>query len=63
MNQRPDGRNPYRVLLRKYIDHVGECEGTTFITDRSRQRSHQFAQIEFTDEEWAELERLGNGGE
>lgn len=38
----------YRELLKKYIDHVANCEGTTFLgahkqTDR------------FTDEEWQEL--------
>lgn len=40
----------YRDLLLKYINHVGEEEGTTFLSwDR---HDH------FTEEEWDELQRL-----
>lgn len=64
---RPDGldtypANPYRVLLRKYIDHVGEVEGTTFAGDKDRMRSARYG-VTFTDEEWAEVQRLADGGE
>jgi hypothetical protein len=40
----------YRELLKKYIDHVGEEEGVTFLHSRPAGR--------FTDEEWAELQVL-----
>lgn len=43
----------YRELLMKYIDHVGECEGITFISDYHRPRAGLF-----TTEEWEELRRL-----
>jgi hypothetical protein len=42
----------YRDLLIRYIDHVGQCEGTEFLTDSYRLMS------ELTDEEWDELVRL-----
>jgi len=41
----------YRALLVKYINHVGYEEGSTFLV-------HQGHEIEFTDEEWAELQVL-----
>lgn len=41
----------YRELLMKYIEHVGEEEGITFINRQPREGL-------FSDEEWAELERL-----
>ena len=40
----------YKALLQKYIRHVGEEEGVTFIEDRKPEYA--------TEEEWAELERL-----
>jgi hypothetical protein len=46
----------YRALLLKYINHVGECEGVTFIADHHRRPDL------FTDEEWAELCRLDDDG-
>ncbi len=48
----------YRELLCKYIDFVGNYEGTDFL-DRAapyvRAPRHQF-----TDDEWAELQTLGD---
>jgi hypothetical protein len=41
----------YRLLLLKYISHVGDYEGCTFIPTCSRPD-------EFTEQEWEELERL-----
>lgn len=37
----------WRALLVKYIDHVGACEGTSFLSDTYRDL--------FTDEEWEAL--------
>jgi hypothetical protein len=42
-------------LLRRYIEHVGGYEGTDFLSDGRRDRFKR----DFTDEEWAELRRLG----
>ncbi|MEN3329053.1 MAG: hypothetical protein V7638_3860 [Acidobacteriota bacterium] len=44
----------YRNLLRKYIEHVQDCEGIDFI---------EFGQppgatVRFTDAEWRELQQL-----
>lgn len=44
----------YRALLLKYIEHVGDCEGTTFLSHFSRDDS----EVIFSNEEWLELERL-----
>jgi len=41
----------YRTLLKKYIRHVGDCEGTSFLSGWYRDGA-------FTDEEWAELTLL-----
>lgn len=46
----------YRQLLKKYIDHVGEYEGSTFLQDYMR--SNYPDMPDFTDEEWAELKKL-----
>ena len=47
----------YRRLLRKYMNHVGECEGITFVPgdmhDPIRLTPH-----EFTQEELDELHRI-----
>ena len=40
-------------LLRKYIEHVGNCEGICFLRDCDRTDG-------FTDDEWAELQRVAN---
>lgn len=48
----------HRQLLKKYIYHVGECEGTTFLSDLHRPLSKY--REAFTDEEWAELQKLEN---
>ena len=42
----------YRELLRKYIDHVGDCEGVTFISMQHRRPGT------FTEEEWAVLREI-----
>jgi hypothetical protein len=42
----------YRTLLLKYINHVGECEGTTFLSDRWHDDRL------FTDEEWSVMQQL-----
>ena len=47
----------YKELLRKYICHVGTCEGTTF-TGRDLD-DHP----DFTFEEITELRRLAKGGD
>ena len=44
----------YRELLLKYIQHVKDCEGVEFIIDGSTALSD----VDFTPEEWAELEAL-----
>lgn len=43
----------YRKLLWKYMNHVGDYEGSTFLTNRPA----TIASISehFTDDEWAEL--------
>ncbi len=41
----------YRDLLMRYICHVGECEGISFIFDSERTPW-------FSDEQWEELKRL-----
>jgi len=41
----------YRTLLKKYIRHVGDCEGTSFLSGWYRDGA-------FTDKEWAELTLL-----
>lgn len=43
----------YKELLKKYMDHVGQCEGIYFLADWRRTEG-------FTDEEWNELIRLVN---
>jgi hypothetical protein len=45
-------------LLRRYITHVGECEGTDFL-DHNYRGWAKTAGVEFTDEEWALLRKLG----
>lgn len=49
----------YRALLVKYIDHVGRCEGTVFISDLWREHSD----VLFTDEEWTALEAAADESE
>ena len=45
----------YKLLLKKYIDHVGQEEGTTFI---NRLRFGQSSDVDFTDDEILELVKL-----
>jgi hypothetical protein len=49
--KKPKDGIDYRMLLRKYISHVGICEGVDFIDPDD----HSTA---FTPEEWAELRKL-----
>lgn len=44
------------TLLGKYIDHVGNCEGVTFLSDHDRYPN------QFTDEEWALLQLIDRQG-
>lgn len=46
----------YKKLLMKYIDHVYNSEGVTFLADSKRNAWPD--SVKFTDEEWAELQRL-----
>ena len=46
----------YRYLLVKYINHVGECEGTNFLSDHNREYTPP--EYKFTDTEWATLRYL-----
>ena len=47
----------YRDLLKRYIDHVGECEGVTFISHINVPAAGRRV-IHFTDEEVSELEAI-----
>lgn len=49
----------YKELLSKYIEYIKECEGINFITDLPR--TPPFVGTVFTEDEWAELEKLTNG--
>ena len=44
----------YRELLKKYIEHVAECEGITFLRDQDRYDSLDV----ISDDEWAELQTI-----
>ena len=44
----------YKELLRKYIEHVGDVEGTYFISSIYRDSSM------FSEEEWNELIKISN---
>jgi hypothetical protein len=44
----------YEALLKKYVQHVGEYEGSTFIN----WLNSPHCDVKFTDEEVAELERI-----
>lgn len=43
----------HQLLLEKYIEHVWDHEGTSYITDIHKARPEIF-----TDAEWSELEKL-----
>jgi hypothetical protein len=49
----------YRSLLRRYIHHVGACEGVTYL-DRGHRAEDGSV---FSDEEWAELQALDEEGQ
>ena len=44
----------YRELLKKYIDHVGQEEGTFFFGEEWDQSDP------FTEEEWNELKKISD---
>lgn len=46
----------YKELLKKYMQHVGEYEGATFVNCLN----DFHCDVEFTEEEVAELERIEN---
>jgi hypothetical protein len=46
----------YKILLLKLMEHFEACEGTLYLDDRYR----SYSKADFTDEEWAELQRLAN---
>lgn len=45
----------YRRLLKKYMNHVGECEGTVFLSPSSRLVSPGIS-----EDEWKELFRIAD---
>lgn len=45
----------YLVLLQKYMEHVNDCEGVTFV---DKLNSGGLCAVEFTEEEVEELKRL-----
>jgi hypothetical protein len=46
----------HEALLAKYIEHVGDYEGSDFLSEGKRE-AYRGMPV-FTDEEWAELQRL-----
>lgn len=46
----------YELLLKKYIRHVGECEGTDFVGYIGVYMS----EVEFTPEEKQKMEEISN---
>lgn len=46
----------YRKLLSKYMAHFGIMEGTCYVQDYHRHGSEP--DVVFTDEEWAELQKI-----
>lgn len=51
MTDQAVGQVDYHALLMKYIQHVVDCEGISFLEEWQRSKY-------FSDEEWAELQRL-----
>lgn len=51
----------YRALLKKYIEHVGTYEGSTFLSDHKRSAYPDMPT--FTDEEWALLKHISEEGD
>jgi len=49
----------HKLLLRKYIEHVAECEGVDFIMYCN---DHTHSGVKFSDAEVAELELLKKEG-
>lgn len=51
-------RLDYRDLLIRYILHVAESEGTTFLSEHRRPAAS--GEVQFSDEQWAELGKLAD---
>lgn len=49
------------TLIKKYIRHVIDNEGTDFLMDSHRTRYNGYE--EFTDQQWAQLQSYGRGRE
>lgn len=47
----PESPIDFEALLKKYIQHVGECEGAVFLEDHNL----IWSDVKFTEEEWAWL--------
>lgn len=47
----------HRALLGKYIEHVGACEGVTFLREFDR-GGYGSDWPQFTDAEWQELKTI-----
>lgn len=45
----------YEALLKKFIEYVGDVEGSDFIEPHDQRA---FSKVEFTDDEWRTLQRL-----
>ena len=45
----------YRDLLKRYVEHVTDCEGTSFLHDTAKDAA---ADGLFTEAEWTELESI-----
>lgn len=45
----------YQKLLTKYMAHVADCEGVTFVNDGTG-----YSDVKFTPEEWAELRAVND---
>lgn len=45
----------YKELLKKYMQHVGDCEGTTFV---HLLNSGAAREVDFSDEEVEALEKI-----
>lgn len=47
----------YKRLLKKYIEYIKTCEDNDFINIVDQR---DYSDIEFTEDEWEELEELAN---
>lgn len=47
----------YKELLVKYMTHLGEVEGSLFLSDSDRAYSDRWG-VTFTDEQWSILKKI-----